>query len=94
MLSRRRAQDVLSICGSNLPPWTSALAGHCRFLFPFDLRRRFFYCTSFGFARALWHLQHQQAAEGTAAAQGRDSREPRVGRLQRQKVGLWGCWPV
>ena len=62
-------QDVLSICGSNLPPWTAALAGHCRFLFPFDLRRRFFYCTSFGFARALWHLQHQQVSPASPAAQ-------------------------
>ena len=81
-------QDVLSICGNNLPAWMGTLVSTCRFLFPFHLRRCFFYCTSFGFARALWHLQHQQAAEGTATAGGRESREFRVGRLQRQKVCL------
>ena len=80
-------QDVLAICGSSLPPWTHALATSCKFLFPFDLRRRFFYCTSFGLARALQHLQQQQAAEGGAPPPAsRDSRELRVGRLQRQKV--------
>ena len=28
-----------------------------KFLFPFEARRRFFYCTSFGLARALTYLQ-------------------------------------
>lgn len=80
-------QDVLAICGSTLPAWTHALATSCKCLFPFELRRRFFFCTSFGLARALQHLQQQQTAEGGGApASSRDPRELRVGRLQRQKV--------
>ena len=81
-------QDVLAICGCTLPPWTHALACSCKFLFPFDLRRRLFYCTSFGLARALQHLQLQQQQEGGGVqTTSRDGRELRVGRLQRQKVG-------
>ena len=32
------------------------MTGH-KHLFPFDTRRRFFYCTSFGLGRALGYLQ-------------------------------------
>ena len=59
----------------------------CSFLFPFELRRRYFYCTAFGLARALQHLQQQQAAEGAVASPlDSHARELRVGRLQRQKA--------
>lgn len=40
-----------------LPPWCGQLARAARFLFPFESRRRYFYCTSFGLARALHYLQ-------------------------------------
>lgn len=80
-------QDVLAICGNALPSWCSQLVFSCKFLFPFDIRRRYFYCTSFSLARALHHLQQQQNAEGgNAPSTDREVRELRVGRLQRQKV--------
>ncbi len=83
------AQDVLAICGASLPPWCDQLVTSCSFLFPFELRRRYFYCTAFGLARALQHLQQQQAAEGTTAPPlDPHARELRVGRLQRQKARL------
>lgn len=47
----------LSLLAGALPPWCSQLVRSARFLFPFEARRRFFYCTSFGLARALHYLQ-------------------------------------
>jgi len=84
---------VLAICGGTLPSWCSQLLFSCKFLFPFDIRRRYFYCTAFGLARALHHLQQLQNAEGGSAPNvDREARELRVGRLTRQKVcGLSGC---
>lgn len=80
-------QDVLAICGNTLPSWCSQLVFACKFLFPFDIRRRYFYCTAFGLARALHHLQQLQNIEGGGATNvDRDVRELRVGRLTRQKV--------
>ncbi len=80
-------QDVLAICGGTLPSWCSQLLFSCKFLFPFDIRRRYFYCTAFGLARALHHLQQLQNAEGGSAGNvDREVRELRVGRLTRQKV--------
>lgn len=81
-----------------MPNWCSALAAPCRFLFPFEIRKRYFYCTAFGLGRALQHMQQLHTAEaGGAHGAGhggadRDGRELRVGRLQRQKVGAtaWG----
>lgn len=80
-------QDVLAICGGTLPSWCSQLLFSCKFLFPFDIRRRYFYCTAFGLARALHHLQQLHNAEGGSAPNmDREARELRVGRLTRQKV--------
>ncbi len=80
-------QDVLAICGADLPPWCATLVFDYKFMLPFALRSRYFHCTAFGLARALQHLQQQQAAEGAAAQPlDREARELRVGRIQRQKV--------
>ena len=79
---------MLAICGNTLPSWCSQLVFACKFLFPFDIRRRYFYCTAFGLARALHHLQQLQNTEGGGTSNvDRDVRELRVGRLTRQKVG-------
>ncbi|KAK9803385.1 hypothetical protein WJX72_003423 [[Myrmecia] bisecta] len=83
----QQLKDVLAICGAGLPDWCQQLVTHCKFLFPFPLRRRYFYCTAFGLARALQHLQQLQNAEGGSAGHAdRDGRELRVSRMQRQKV--------
>jgi hypothetical protein len=64
-----------------------------RFLFPFEARRRFFHCTSFGLARALHYLQQAHAAEhGPASAADREAAgNLRIGRVQRQKVSVCVC---
>lgn len=36
----QQLKDVLSICGGNMPQWISDLVGPCKFLFPFEIRRR------------------------------------------------------
>ena len=78
-------QDVLALCGGSLPAWCPQLVSGARFLFPFELRRRWFYCTAFGMSRTLNYLQTSAAAEGGADAD-RSGREARTGRLTRQKV--------
>eukprot|EP00887_Chlorella_sp_A99_P008099 scaffold12.g8099.t1 len=85
----QQLKDVLSICGGALPSWCHQLVGAARFLFPFETRRRFFYCTSFGLARALHYLQQMHAAEhGPGSAADRDAAGLRIGRVQRQKVRI------
>ena len=81
-------QDVLAICGDSLPPWCQQLVFSCKFLFPFAMRRRFFYCTAFGPDRALQHLRQLQIAEGGSATHtDREIRDSRSTRISRQKVG-------
>lgn len=82
----QQLKDVLSICGGGLPAWCRSLVVSARLLFPFEVRRRYFYSTAFGLARALQHMQQQQNAEGLGGGLERDSRELRIGRLQRRKV--------
>jgi E3 ubiquitin-protein ligase TRIP12 len=82
----QQLKDVLSICGGGIPAWCHQLVVSCKFLFPFEVRRRYFYSTAFGLGRALQHMHQQQAAEGVGGALERDGRELRIGRLQRQKV--------
>ena len=57
----RPEQDVLAVCGADLPGWCGALVAGAPFLFAFALRVRWLHCTAFGLARALQHLQQLQA---------------------------------
>uniref|UniRef100_A0A7S3VMY1 HECT-type E3 ubiquitin transferase n=1 Tax=Dunaliella tertiolecta TaxID=3047 RepID=A0A7S3VMY1_DUNTE len=83
----QQLKDVLAICGGGLPQWCHQLVFGSRHLFPFEVRRRYFYSTAFGLGRTLQHMHALHAAElGGGAASEREAREPRVGRLQRQKV--------
>ena len=86
------AQDVLVLCGGNMPAWVEQLMFTCKFLFPFDIRRRFFYCTSSGLFRALQHLQQQHSIEGLSTNSSSQDRDLRFSRIQRAKVGsMAGC---
>eukprot|EP00245_Coleochaete_scutata_P015662 TRINITY_DN706_c0_g1_i1.p1 TRINITY_DN706_c0_g1~~TRINITY_DN706_c0_g1_i1.p1 ORF type:complete len:1941 (-),score=419.45 TRINITY_DN706_c0_g1_i1:667-6414(-) len=82
----RQMQDALALCSGGLPAWCQQLTRACPFLFPFETRRQFFYSTAFGLTRALQRLQQQQNADGTPQITDRETRELRIGRLQRQKV--------
>ncbi|KAE9593379.1 putative aminoacyltransferase, E1 ubiquitin-activating enzyme [Lupinus albus] len=79
----RQMQDALALCSGSLPSWCYQLTKACPFLFPFEIRRQYFYSTAFGLSRALHRLQQQQGADGHGSL---NERELRVGRLQRQKV--------
>ncbi|GJU58363.1 E3 ubiquitin protein ligase UPL3 [Tanacetum coccineum] len=79
----RQIQDALALCSGSLPSWCYQLTKACPFLFPFEIRRQYFYSTAFGLSRALHRLQQQQGADGNGST---NEREFRVGRLQRQKV--------
>jgi len=86
----QQLKDVISICGGSLPPWCSALSRNARFLFPFDARRRLFYCTSFGLSRALFYLQQANVAEnGPGNVADRETGSLRISRVQRQKVRIY-----
>ncbi|XP_022725559.1 E3 ubiquitin-protein ligase UPL3-like isoform X2 [Durio zibethinus] len=79
----RQIQDALALCSGSLPSWCYQLTKACPFLFPFEIRRQYFYSTAFGLSRALYRLQQQQGSDGHGST---NEREVRVGRLQRQKV--------
>jgi E3 ubiquitin-protein ligase TRIP12 len=86
----QQLKDVLSICGGTLPAWCRHLIYTCKFLFPFEVRRRYFYCTALGMGRALQHVQQQQTSEGGGGPAADAANAPRVGRLSRQKVRAGG----
>ncbi|XP_064977058.1 E3 ubiquitin-protein ligase UPL3-like isoform X1 [Musa acuminata AAA Group] len=79
----RQIQDALALCSGSVPPWCYQMTKACPFLFPFEIRRQYFYSTAFGLSRALHRLQQQQNADNPNSA---NEREVRIGRLQRQKV--------
>lgn len=85
----QQLKDVISICGGALPVWCGPLVTHARFLFPFEVRRRYLYCSAFGLSRALHFLQQAHSAEhGPGAAADRDAAPFRVNRVHRQKVRI------
>ena len=71
-----------------MPAWVEQLMYTCKFLFPFDIRRRFFYCTSSGLFRALQHLQQQHSIEGLSNSSSSQDRDLRFSRIQRAKAGI------
>jgi len=85
----QQMQEILIMCSGSMPKWCGQLAAACPFVFPFESRRRLFYCTALGMPRALHWLQHNGAASELAGSHHhhRDY-EPRMGRLQRQKVRI------
>ncbi|CAA6673508.1 unnamed protein product [Spirodela intermedia] len=80
----RQTQEAVALLSGVLPPWCRQLTVACPFLFPFEVRRQYFYSTALGPARALRRLQQQRSADGHSSAGERDL--VAVDRLQRQKV--------
>lgn len=80
----RQTQEAVALLSGVLPPWCRQLTGACPFLFPFEVRRQYFYSTALGPARALRRLQQQRSADGHGLAGERDMVV--VDRLQRLKV--------
>lgn len=80
----RQLQDPFTLCSGALPLWCKEISTKSPYLFPFECRRLYFLCTSFGIARALHALQ--QNLQG--ANNNNRGTELRVGRIQRQKVRI------
>ena len=76
----RQLQDPLVIMTGNLPPWLSALAYSCPFLFPFETRHLLFYVTCFDRDRAL-----QRLIDSTPGMNSSDTTDRVTPRLDRRK---------
>ncbi|CAH8440098.1 unnamed protein product [Heterobilharzia americana] len=55
--AKRQLQDIFSVLAGNLPAWLIHLISVCPFLFPFEIRRTFFYAYNFDRNRALLKFQ-------------------------------------
>ena len=63
-------------CSGGVPSWRQELIDTMPFLFSFEARCQFFYCTALGLSRALHRLQQQNdsSSGGAAAGGGGDGR--------------------
>lgn len=59
----QQIQDPLTICSNSSPSWTTHLVTSCKFLFPFELRRKFFFC-KLDTPRALLFFNKEYEAAG------------------------------
>ncbi|RTG87640.1 E3 ubiquitin-protein ligase TRIP12, partial [Schistosoma bovis] len=77
--AKRQLQDVFSVLAGNLPSWLIQLISVCPFLFPFDIRRTFFYAHNFDRNRALLRFQDLASSYTSDIDQNReqiDTRSP------------------
>eukprot|EP00210_Caulerpa_lentillifera_P003510 g3349.t1 len=85
----QQIQDPLTVCSSSTPPWTKHLVTSCKFLFPFELRRKFFYCR-LGAPRALVFFNKEYEALGekkdSLKVERGDHGEVRLSKLKSMKV--------
>lgn len=72
----RQIQDPFSVCSGLMPDWMKSMMIRYKFLFSFDIRRRFFQSTSFGIGRALFSIKDRLE----------DVMDIRFGRIHRKKV--------
>jgi E3 ubiquitin-protein ligase TRIP12 len=86
----RQLQDGLTIVSGHFSWWLTNLPRLCPFLFPFDLRLKLFYTTSFGRERAIIRMQETQADANDV--EGHDKVTPQLEkckhRIQRQNILL------
>lgn len=54
----QQLHDPLVIGSGCLPKWCNQLTRFCPFMFPFDVRKAFFYCTCMGPTRSISYLQN------------------------------------
>lgn len=52
---QQQLRNVASVMGG-CPTWVGTLLTTCKFLFPFDVRRQYLYCTALGVSRAMMWL--------------------------------------
>ncbi|CAD7704724.1 unnamed protein product [Ostreobium quekettii] len=82
-------KDPLTVCARTMPQWTHQLASSCKFLFPFETRRKFFYCSRVGLPHILkFLLEERKAASGSPSLTMNVIRDDqgRLSRLAQLKV--------
>lgn len=86
----RQLSDPLAVCTGSVPSWCSKLAGACRFLFPFNVRRILHHSCNLGLGRALHHVQQRAVAQHAHSqeAHRRLESEVSVASVPRQKVRI------
>ena len=90
----QQLKNYVSVFANVFPRWCSVLIQNAHFLIPFEVRRRYFYCTSFGATRALMFLKQTRSIETGGGSTGRHDSDDigsslRSGRLiPRQKVRI------
>lgn len=86
----QQLSDPLAVCTGSVPSWCSKLAGACRFLFPFNVRRILHHSCNLGLGRALHHVQQRAVAQHAHSqeAHRRLESEVSVASVPRQKVRI------
>lgn len=86
----QQLKDVLLLCSNNFPCWCTQLLNQAKFLFPFELRKKYFACTSFGVARSLTaSIQNDlQGITGSNQINSPENMPFRLPRINRQKVRI------
>ncbi|CAJ1330154.1 unnamed protein product [Effrenium voratum] len=86
----RQLSDPLAVCTGSVPSWCTKLAGACRFLFPFHVRRILHHSCNLGLGRALHHVQQRAVAQHAHSqeAHRRLESEVSVASVPRQKVRI------
>jgi len=80
-------QDPLVLSSGSLPDWCEELTYTSPFLFPFETRQLYFYCTAFGSSRSIVWLQQQREAEQRGRSSARqDHQDYRIGRIKHERV--------
>jgi len=86
----RQLSDPLAVCTGSVPTWCSKLAGACRFLFPYSVRRILHHSCNLGLGRALHHVQQRAVAQHAhnQETHRRLESEVSVASVPRQKVRI------
>lgn len=86
----RQLSDPLAVCTGSVPVWCTKLAGACRFLFPYSVRRILHHSCNLGLSRALHHVQQRALAQHAHSqeTQRRLEGEVAVASIPRQKVRI------
>lgn len=86
----RQLSDPLAVCTGSIPSWCPKLAGACRFLLPFSVRRILHQSCHLGLGRALLHVQQRAVAQNAQSQEAHRRLEGELGvvSVPRQKVRI------
>jgi E3 ubiquitin-protein ligase TRIP12 len=86
----KQMKDPLLVCSKIMPEWCSVLPIVAKFLFSFDLRKKYFRYHAFGLGRTLLAMLEDAAPPGNSAPVDEDL-PLRMPRIPRQKVRISRC---